>query len=110
VDLCHAVREVEAVETGGVEDVRICTTAAERIARLEACSAKGPRGELDDRIALPEAVAGESSSSRPTRLAFGEARREGRGLEHLPNELGDFPLVVRAKASTSVDDATPEYA
>src|SRR5262249_27945009 len=97
MDVCHPVREVHALETPLVEDVRICPAAAEAVARFDAASLQGSRGEAHRLVVSLEPVAARTRVDRRLDVAVGELRGESNRLEHLLHELPELALVVAAR-------------
>ena len=100
MDVLHPVREVQARETALVEHVGIGGAAAEAVTRREAGSLERRMGDPDDGVVTFESVT--AIALRHLRLHFAvlEAGREGEGVDHLLDEIGELAFVMRPGLGT----------
>ena len=96
MDVGHPVREVDALEAAGVEDVRVGRAARETEPCLESGPAERLHREPHATVVAPEAVSAVLGLDPRLEAAVGGARGERRGVEDLLNHLGDPAVVVRA--------------
>src|SRR5437667_2762076 len=95
VDVLHAVREIQAGETALVEYVGIGGAAAEAVTRREAGSLERRMGDPDDGVVTLESVTAIALRHLRLHFAILEAGREGEGVDHLLDEIGELAFVMR---------------
>ena len=100
MDVLHPVREVQAGETALVEDVGIGGAAAEAVTRRETGSFERRMGDPDDRVVTFESVAAIALRHPRFHFAVLEAGREGEGVDHLLDEIGELAFVMRPGLGT----------
>src|SRR5919199_3171648 len=83
VDVDHPVREIDALETALIEDVRVGAAATQAVAGLEARARERSRGESNGFLVAAKAVAAGARVDRGLDVALAELRCESDRFQHL---------------------------